>query len=324
MLSAVKSLFLRLVQFQQAARLRLAEQLAHTRSPPQPTATDANITARPLAKLPTRAPQLNGLANPAQWDDPEWLAVHRELRAYAVDAHCFAEDKEFAYRKGWEWTQTLWGLQRLGMLQPSTRALGVGAGREPVLFFLCDRIKQVVGTDLYGNPAWTSEGGKEANPEFLREPEKFCPRPFDSSRLRLMHMDGTKLSFGDQEFDFVWSLSSIEHFGSHEAASQAIREMARVTRLNGIVVVATELIITPGIEDHPEYFTVQMFERFVLGASKQLLPLQPMSYELPALEYLVDPIMVNLGQDVHRLRHHIILNDGKNQWTSAIVFFRKV
>jgi SAM-dependent methyltransferase len=268
--------------------------------------------------------QFNEMTNPNKWENPEWLAIHKELRTYSVDVHCFADTKEFAYRKGWEWTQALWGLQRLGMIHSETQGLGVGAGREPLLFYLSDRIKSVTGTDLYGNEAWSTKDGKEAAADLLAEPTKFCPRPFHKERLKLMNMDGTELRFDDGQFDFVWSLSSIEHFGSHDAATAAIREMARVTRPYGIVVVATELIVTPGIQDHPEYFTIEMFERHVVRATDALLPLQPMSYQLPDLEYLLDPIMVNLGQDVHRRRHHIILNDGKNQWTSAIMFFRKL
>jgi hypothetical protein len=28
-------------------------------------------------------------------------------------------------------------------------------------------------------------------------------------------------------------------------------------------------------------------------------------------------------EDVHRRRHHIVLDDGARKWTSVIVFFRK-
>ncbi len=99
--------------------------------------------------------------------------------------------------------------------------------------------------------------------------------------------------------------------------------MARVTKKGGVVVVATEFIITPYVKDHPEYFVKEAFEKYIIHASEDLELIGKMDYTLPPLEYLIDPIMVHLDRDVHRVRHHIILNDGTFQWTSAISFFRK-
>jgi SAM-dependent methyltransferase len=268
-------------------------------------------------------PRLNELTNPDKWNEREWLRVHLELETYSVDKHCFSKTREMGYRKGWEWTQALYGLELLGAIQPHAKALGVGAGHEPLLYFLADRIAQVVGTDLYGNTGWSQAGGKEADKAILGDASRFCPRKFDGSRLRLMVMDGTHLEFADSSFDFVWSLSSIEHFGSHAAARQSLREMARVTTPGGYVVVATEFIIGPKGKDHPEYFTRTNFDKFVLHASPQLVPIQPMNYSLPPAECLAEPIRVGTD-DVHRIRHHVVLTDGEIQWTSAIVFFRKL
>ena len=268
---------------------------------------------------------LNVLANPEKWDDSEWMTIHRELETYSVDKHCFSETKEFAYRKGWEWTQCIYGLQKLGMLGADAKGLGVGAGREPLLFYFADRIQSVVGTDLYGNSTWSqqSEGGNEADAGILADVDRYCSRSFRKSNLALRNMDGRKLEFEVGEFDFVWSLSSIEHFGGHEAAAESVREMARVTRKGGIVAIATEFILTPNSPDHEEYFTKDMFEKYVLNASPDLKLVQSMDYTLPGLEYLLDPIMVHLAGDVHRCRHHIVLNDGRVQWTSVMCFFVK-
>ncbi|MGA9567929.1 MAG: class I SAM-dependent methyltransferase [Candidatus Korobacteraceae bacterium] len=257
----------------------------------------------------------------AKWDDPEWLRIHLELEPYSVDKHCFNTDKEFAYRKGWEWTQCLYGLHRLGVITPTAKALGVGAGREPLLFYLADRISEVVGTDLYGNQAWAGSIGREADALILQDVQRFCPREFAAHRLRLMNMDGTDLQFQSNTFDFVWSLSSIEHFGCHEAAAKSVREMARVAKPGGVVVVATEFI--PSKDTHPEYFNRSNFEEYVLHAARDLQPVEPMSYRAPSEVYIRDAIKV-ATDDVHRRRHHIVLDDGSIQWTSVIVFFRKV
>jgi len=270
--------------------------------------------------------RLNELTNPDKWDNPAWMNIHRELESYAVDKHCFSDTKAYAYRKGWEWTQCLWGLHTLGAIDKKAKALGVGAGHEPVLYYLTDHIREVVGTDLYGNDDWSNNavGGNEADAAALENADAFCPRSYEKSRLSLMHMDGTDLQFKDEHFDFVWSLSSIEHFGGHARAKQAMTEMARVTKKNGIVAVATEFIITPDCSDHPEFFTKALFEKYILHASPRLKPVEAMNYQLPPLEYLIDPIMIHLNGDVHRTRHHIILNNGHVQWTSVICFFRRV
>jgi SAM-dependent methyltransferase len=267
--------------------------------------------------------RLNELTNPEKWRHPAWMAVHTELETYAIDKHCFSRTKEFAYRKGWEWTQAAFGLDLLGAVRPDARCLGVGAGREPLLFYFADRVGMVVGTDLYGNELWSTVHGAEANAAVLRDAAQYCPRPYARSKLCFGVMSGTHLGFRTSTFDFVWSLSSIEHFGGHERAAEAVREMARVTRPGGTVAVATELILTPDPPGHPEFFTREAFERYVVRASPDLVPVQEMSYDLPALEYLIDPIMVHLGEDVHRRRHHIVLNDGTVQWTSVMVFLQK-
>lgn len=268
-------------------------------------------------------PRLNELTNPDKWNNAEWLRVHLELEAYAVDKHCFSKTREMAYRKGWEWTQTLYGLHLLGAIQPQARALGVGAGHEPLLFYLADRVAHVIGTDLYGNEEWSVAGGKEADKAILDDASRFCPKTYERSRLQLKVMDGTRLDFPDNTFDFVWSLSSIEHFGSHDAARQSVREMGRVTKPGGFVVVATEFIIGPKGKDHPEYFARANFDEFVLRASPRLLPIQPMSYALPPAECLAQPIKVGTA-DVHRIKNHIVLDDGSVQWTSALVFFTRM
>ena len=267
-------------------------------------------------------PNLNELTNLDKWSNPEWLQIHLELSTYSVAKHCFSSDKRLAYRKGWEWTQAIYGLKLLGAVQPQARGLGVGAGHEPLLFYFADRIAEVIGTDLYGNAQWSARGGKEADPSILDDAARYCPRDFERSKLRLMVMDGTDLKFKDNSFDFVWSLSSIEHFGSHKAARKSIREMARVVKLGGFVVIATEFIIGPAGKSHPEYFTRSQFDQFVLRASPRLVPIQPMSYALPSPECVANPIQVGT-EEGRRLRPHVVLHDGNVQWTSAIVFFKK-
>lgn len=267
---------------------------------------------------------LSEVINVSRYDDPEWMNIHRELETYSTDKHVFKHTSGEVYRKGWEWTQCVYGLSKLGAIQPEARALGVGAGREPVIFWLSDRIRHVVATDLYGNETWSKSKdgsvGNEAPEDILHDATQYCPRPFNSSRVSFENADGTALQYEDNSFDFCWSLSSIEHFGGHDASRKAVQEMARVTRKGGTVAISTEYLLLD--EPHPEYFTKQEIIDYLINATPSLRLVDEMSWELPPFEYLIDQISFS-SEGVHRLRRHVVLNDGFNQWTSFMLFFRK-
>jgi SAM-dependent methyltransferase len=262
------------------------------------------------------------LCNPARYVDPEWMAVHRELETYSIDRHCFQHSNGgHVYRKGWEWTHAIYGLERLGAISPSSEALGVGAGREPVIFYLGDgRVRQVTALDLYGNEVWSQNNGREATTDVIRHLERWCPRKMDFSRIRFVAGSGTKISFPDDTFDFCWSLSSIEHFGGHEAAAMSMREMARVTKPGGIVALATEYLLLAEYS-HPEYFNRQDLDASIIRASSALELVSEVDWSTLPTEYLIDSIPFPGG--VERRRRHVVLNDGSLQWTSICLFFRK-
>jgi SAM-dependent methyltransferase len=271
---------------------------------------------------PGTALPLSSLTNIEAYFDDEWLARFHDLGTYSHDKHIFTSfEPPLVHRKGWEWTQTLWGLERLGMIQPEHRALGVGAGRECLIFWLGDRIRSVVATDLYGNDGWIRKGGREADPAVLLDAQPFCPRPIRQDVIEFKTMDGTDLhEFQDDTFDFAWSLSSIEHFGSHERSADAVREMARVVRSDGIVAIATEYLLLAD-QSHDEYFSHDHFLRYVLEASPDLELIEPIDWSLPPVDYLIDSVCLSNARELSR--RHVVLNDGYVQWTSVLAFFRK-
>ena len=157
--------------------------LLKRRTTPVATVQDSNAPAT----LP-----LSSLTNIAAYSDPHWMELFNELSTYSHDVHIFSSGHPpQVHRKGWEWNQTIWGLERLGMLRPDAKAIGVGAGRECVIFYLGDKIAHVVATDLYGNEEWSSEGGREADAAVLEVPQAFCPRPIRSEAIEFRTMDGT-------------------------------------------------------------------------------------------------------------------------------------
>ena len=263
---------------------------------------------------------LASLTNPAAYKDPQWMGIHRLIESYSLDKHVFASSNSGeVYRKGWEWTQCIYGLQRLGAIQPAATALGVGAGREPIIFYLGDSIQRVTALDLYGNETW-SNNAREADSGVTVDPQQFCPRPIRKKQITFVNASGTRLPFRDGAFDVCWSMSSIEHFGGHEAAAEAMREMARVTRPGGIVSVATEYLLLPE-QRHIEFFTRRELERYIISASKRLDLVEPVAWDVLPSEFLIDQITVPNGVD--RRRRHVVLNDGSVQWTSVLMFFRK-
>jgi SAM-dependent methyltransferase len=259
---------------------------------------------------------LSSLTNPSAYDDAEWLRVHNDLETYSFDKHVFLPN---VYRKGWEWTQTIYGLERLGMVQPQHRAIGVGAGRECVIYWLGQRLAKVLATDLYGNETWSTTGGREAD-VVLDDPQRYCPRPVRTGSVEFQVMDGTALTVPDGSFDIAWSLSSIEHFGGHEAAASAVREIARILRAGGVAVVATELLLLDEYQ-HPEFFTRAEIEKYVIDATPELELVEPVDWRLPPTVYLIDSIALPGGAD--RFRRHVVLNDGNVQWTSVLLFLQK-
>jgi len=279
-----------------------------------------NRTAPPPRSFFRRFQSLSEIIDPSRYEDPQWERLHRDLETYSMDKPSFRHWSGEIVRKTYEWTHCIFGLQMLGALQPDARALGVGAGHEPVIFWLADRIACVVATDLYGNEAWATSLGAEAAPDVFDQPERYCPRSFAREKIKFEYADGTKLPFGNETFDFCWSLSSIEHFGGHDAAAAAMREMARVTKPGGIVCVATEVLLRND-QSHPEYFTRREFNRYIVRASTELSLVGRMRWNVKLDDYIADPIRI--PQDAHRLRRHVVLQDGDLQWTSAIAFFRK-
>ena len=286
------------------------------------TIHESNTAERTTTQSQLFSLPLSSLTNIAAYDDPRWMELYRDLGTYSFDAHIFkGESSPNIYRKGWEWTQTIWGLERLGMITPDHRAIGIGAGRECVIFWLGDRLQRVVATDLYGGQGWSETGGREADAAVLENPQAFCPRPIRQESIEFRTMDGTDLSYyADGTFDFSWSLSSIEHFGSHARAGDAVREMARVVRPGGILAIATEYLLLSD-QTHPEYFNRLELEEHVINASPDLELVEPVDWSLPPTEFLIDSVVFPQGID--RTRRHVVLNDGSVQWTSVLAFLRK-
>jgi SAM-dependent methyltransferase len=144
------------------------------------------------------------------------------------------------HRKNWEYAMATLFFEDCGLLRDDMEILSVGAGHETVLFWLANRVAKVVATDIYGEGAF---GDQEADRTMLTDPASFSPYPYRQQHLEVRHMDARELDFPDDSFDAVFSLSSIEHFGSWADIRRSAREIGRVLRPGGAAFIATECFL---------------------------------------------------------------------------------
>ena len=167
------------------------------------------------------------------FDDPA-------VRARIDDIVPGLEPPRHQHRKNWEYAMLTLFLEDSGLLSEDTRILSVGAGHETVLFWLANRVAKVVATDIYGEGAF---GEQEADRTMLTDPASFAPYPYREAHLEVRHMDARQLEFEDESFEAVFTLSSIEHFGSWADIRRSAREIGRVLRPGGVAFVATECFL---------------------------------------------------------------------------------
>lgn len=254
-----------------------------------------------------RDTQLCELANPAKWDNPEWMAILREL-AVAPD------HKLSMHRKSYEFTQLVYGLSRLGRLRDDASVLSVGAGHESVLYYLANRVGSVVATDLYEGE-WRSVQAAEGDERVVHSPEAFAPFPYRSDHLVFLKMNALQLAFRPATFDVAYSLSSIEHFGGLAGATAALDEMARVLKPGGILVLATEYLISG--PPHEDVFEAHEVSELVGRPGLRLV--QPID-ESVYRRYEFVPI--NLYGNPHQTPHMVVRwND--TVFTTVMAFLEK-
>jgi SAM-dependent methyltransferase len=253
-----------------------------------------------------RDTQLCELANPAKWDNDEWLDILRSLG--------LSDDKLAMHRKPYEFAQFIFGCRRLQALRDDSVVLSVGAGHELVLYWLANHVRRIVATDMYEG-VWQEVQGREGDPYVLRQPDRYAPFAYRKEALDFLKMDGRELAFRDETFDIAYSLSSIEHFGGIEGASTTIREMGRVLKPGGILAIATEYVIAG--PRHVETFQPAELDELIQRSGLALVePIDDQVYR----RYRSEP--VDLYANPYQTPHMLVrFND--TVFTSVMVFLRK-
>ncbi len=174
---------------------------------------------------------LNKIPHVADLENPEWKMVIDDMKdIFTLDEHSF-------HRKIWESVHVVYALMKSGYLAPENKGLAVGAGREQILYYLAHKVAHITGIDLY-------EGqylGGEDERDIPEVPEKYRPFQYPGEKLKLLRMNALELDFQDDSFDFIFSLSSIEHFGRLSDIRRALLEMYRVLKPGGGCLITTEV-----------------------------------------------------------------------------------
>ena len=251
--------------------------------------------------------QLCELANPAKWDNPEWLGILADMG--------LSVDRRDMHRKPYEFAQLVFACRALGALREDSQVISVGAGHEQILYWLANHVRQVIATDMYEG-VWQDVQGREGDPRVIEHPEDYAPFPYRRDHLLFMRMDGRKLAFADGTFDIAYSLSSIEHFGSFEASAEAVREMGRVLKPGGILALATEFVLSGPAHDE----TFQPAEFAALIDQPGLRLVQPMDvdvyrrYAYTAIDLYRNPYQAP----------HMVVRFNDTVFTTGMVFLERV
>lgn len=271
-----------------------------------PPVTELDLPGNPGPSRFSR--RINKICGEEDWRDEGWLAY--------FDALGESPKREIKHRKSWEWVQGLYALEQLNLLRQDARAIGVGAGTESVLYFLANRIEEIIATDIYGQGEFVNY---ESPADMVTNPKKYANLPYREDHLTVMFMDGLDLVFADNSFDFAFSFSSIEHFGGHEAAQKAVAELCRVVKPGGAVIITTEVILH-GHEDE-EYFLPDEIARYLLS-NPELRPIEDIDYTLSeqTFAHYVDTSNPDF---IHQVPH-LVLKRGKLYYTSVCLALEKI
>jgi SAM-dependent methyltransferase len=281
--------------------------------------------------------KLNKLCCIEDWQDNELMQIISSLQQNNDDDYynkcngILVRRPGLIHRKDWEWALGIIAMKRFGKLNRNCTAIGVGAGKEMILFYLANQLKHIYATDLYDRKEWENY----APSDFPENPKKYAPFPYREDALTVMRMDGTNLEFPSNTFDVAFSFSSIEHFGgeNHSGALKSLMEIERILKPGGIAVAATEYIING--KDAPD-LTNQFYNRNTIYSNlidklTALKLVQPLDLKITAntLDTLLDAADAvlwdknKLHDEFKRSHPYILLKLQDILLTSVMLVFQK-
>ena len=262
------------------------------------------------------------LCDIADFEEPGFLALARSILPER-------DPLTHIERKVWEFTMLALFMEEVGLMNEGTEALSVGAGDERILFWLANRIGRVLATDIYGEGDFS---GNEADASMLQNPAAHAPFPYREDHLEVKWMDGRELELPSGSFDLVFTLSSIEHFGSPADIARSSREIGRVLKPGGYAVIVTECLA----RTHPidaarralgrresDAFSARQLQKVIVQPSA-LRMLQPLDRSLSrrTWDHIV-PADVTLWESSSTPYPMILMSAGRSVFTSVCLVLEK-
>jgi ubiquinone/menaquinone biosynthesis C-methylase UbiE len=167
----------------------------------------------------------------------DWGEMNLEPMSKAAQELGF--DPRDADRKIWEKSAVLYAVRSLGFLDRKMKGLGIGVGTESLPFFFSRFCEKIVGIDRYESKVWESAGMS------VEDAYENPPVPYDRDRLVFLDCDMRSLDFQDEEFDFIWSVSAVEHVDTTDEYVKTFLEMSRVLKPGGVAFITTEWNLVP-------------------------------------------------------------------------------
>lgn len=147
------------------------------------------------------------------------------------------------HRKVWELAYVLQAVYENGHLQAGKRGVGFGCGAEPLTSFFASRDITVTVTDLAADEA-QSAGWAATNQHATSLANAYHAHLVDRERfdrlVDLQFVDMNAIPDTLADYDFCWSVCSLEHLGSIRQGLDFIENSLRVLKPGGLAVHTTE------------------------------------------------------------------------------------
>ena len=192
-----------------------------------------------------------------------------------------------AHRKSWEFAFVPEVLSRMGQLEAGKRGLGFGVGREPFVSLLASHEVDVVATDLEPTAreakGWIRSGQHADSVDHMCW-EEVCSLERFREHVSWRPVDMRAIPGDLADFDFCWSICSLEHLGTLEAGLEFIRNSIATLKPGGIAVHPTEFNLSSN-DETVESGPTSIYRRRDMEALKQRL--ENDGHEVAAFDFTV-------------------------------------
>lgn len=147
------------------------------------------------------------------------------------------------HRKLWELCYVLQALWERGYIEPGSRGVGFGCGREPIASYLASRGVFVTASDLSPEDArargWIDTMQHAGSADYLYF-ENLCSRPDFDRLVSWRSVDMNAIPSDLRDYDFCWSICAFEHLGSIENGLRFVENAMAVLKPGGTAIHTTE------------------------------------------------------------------------------------